>query len=741
VRGVSFVARFVATVVVGALFAAVCLVAIAPRVRDLVSANVSQRASFDLSGLAATSFVYAADGSILGELKGEVDRKEVRLTEVSPRLVRAVLAVEDDDFYEHDGINVRSIGRALVENVSAGGVRQGGSTITQQLVKNAVLDDVTRDLDRKIPEAVLATRLEEQMTKDEILERYLNTVYFGGGAYGVEAAALTFFNKPAKDLAWPEAALLASLINNPNRNDPTINPERAIEQRSIALRRLVETGDITEAERTEYELTKLPDRRFELKPASERFEPNYFLEEVKQNLLRLPQLGETAKERQEAIFAGGLRIRTTLDPTAQQQAEAAVRDNLPDDPREFTAALASIEPSTGAVRAMVGGPGFDRLKYNIATTRGRQTGSAFKPFVLAAAIEQGVVPDDWIDGTGPCVFDNAGSVEPVYVANNFNNDPGRVGDVFGLTLSSSNCGYLRLGQVAGMPNVIDTSRVLGITAPLQNVLSLPLGVIDVTPLDMAAAYAAIANDGKRNSPYYIDLIEDRAGNVLYEHEAAPTRAVSTQTARLVTSVLEGNVRSGTGTRARLGPQPAAGKTGTTQDYTDAWFVGYTPYLATAVWMGNTEGRVEMRSVGSFGTVTGGSYPAIIWGQFNRAFHEGKPVREFTAAERTRAGRDLRTPSQRQREDPCFDQPLLYDLDGDGQPDSCVPPAPVTTSPGGATGVTTTTRAGGGSPATSAPPTTAPAPTTARAPAAPAVTRAAGEADGARPSDTSPSRSN
>jgi len=683
-----------AIVVVGSVFLAVSVVAVAPRVADFFTANSSVASEISLDKLAATSLVFTNDGQYLGQLKGEINRKPVKIKDVSPMAVKAVLAVEDADFYKHDGVNARSITRALMRNVSAGGVQQGGSTITQQLVKLSVLEDASRDfLNRKVPEAVLALRLEKKMTKDEILEAYLNTVYFGGGAYGIQAAAETYFNKFSGDLDWPESALLASMINNPNRNDPTINPERAIQQRSLALRRLEDTHDITEEQRREFELVKLPDRRFEPVAPRDHLEDGYFLEEVKQSLLNEPALGSTFQERKDALFTGGLRIYTTYDVKAQAQAEAAVRNNLPADDRDFTAALAAIEPQTGAIRAMVGGPGFDRLEFNIATTKGRQTGSSFKPFVLAAAMEQGFVPNDLLDGTGPCVFDNKGAPDPVYTAENFNGDPGGFGSILQLTLRSSNCGFLRLGQAVGIPNVIATAKALGVKASLQNVLSLPLGVVDVTPLDMAAAYSAIANDGKRAEPYYVDRIEDRTGHVIYQHKPEITRGISAQSAREVTQILEANVQSGTGTRARLADQPAAGKTGTTSEFTDAWFVGFTPYLATAVWMGNATSPIQMRNVGGLASVTGGSFPAQIWGAFNNDYHQGKPVKEFTPpAAPARGGRDLRTADQLIRASGCGDVPLTIDSDGDGRLDTCAPPtttvpaappagAPPSTTPG------------------------------------------------------------
>ena len=705
VRPLLLLIRFIAIVVAGSVFMAAGAVVIVPRIGDFVTANSSIPSEISLDKLAATSLVFAGDGSYLGQLKGEINRKPVKLKDVSNKAIKAVLAVEDADFYKHKGVNARAITRALLRNVAAGGVQQGGSTITQQLVKQSVLEDASRDfLNRKVPEAVLALRLETKMTKDEILEAYLNTVYFGGGAYGIQAAAETYFNIFASDLDWPQSALLASMINNPNRNDPTIDPERAIQQRSLALRRLTDTKNITEDQKREYELVKLPDRRYEPAAPRDKLEDGYFLEEVKQSLLNEPALGSSYDERKTALFTGGLRIYTTIDPKAQSEAEAAIRNNLPADDRDFTAALAAIEPGTGAIRAMVGGPGFDRLEFNIATSKGRQTGSSFKPFVLAAAMEQGFVPQDVLDGSSPCVFDNKGAPEPIYTAENFNGDPGGFGSIEQLTLKSSNCGFLRLGQAVGIPNVIATAKALGLKANLQNVLSLPLGVVDVTPLDMAAAYSAIANDGKRAEPFYVSRVEDRTGHVIFEHKPEITRGISTQSAREVTQILEANVQSGTGTRARLGDQPAAGKTGTTTDFTDAWFVGFTPYLTTAVWMGNASSPIQMRNVGGLASVTGGTFPAQMWAAFNKDYHQGKPVKAFTAPDPpARGGHDLRTNQQLARASGCGDVPLTIDTDGDGRPDTCAPPT-TTTLPVPTPSVAPTTTTAPTSPTTSRPPT-------------------------------------
>ncbi|MEZ5167845.1 MAG: penicillin-binding transpeptidase domain-containing protein, partial [Acidimicrobiales bacterium] len=274
------------------------------------------------------------------------------------------------------------------------------------------------------------------------------------------------------------------------------------------------------------------------------WEPNnYFIEEVRRQLLDDPRLGETREERAELLFGGGLRVYTTYDPVAQAAADAAVARFRIDDPRFFVAALAAVEPGTGEVRAIVGGPGFDRYEFNIATQKGRPTGSSFKAFVLAAAMEKGMVPSDIISGTSPCKFDNPGGTPDPYTATNFEGSRGSTGSIRSQTLSSSNCGYLRLGQIVGLSNVADTANALGVTSDLSSLpISMPLGPLDVTPLDMATAYATFANDGLEVDPIFIRRVEDRTGNVILVNEPDPQRAISVQSARLVTSVLEANVR-------------------------------------------------------------------------------------------------------------------------------------------------------------------------------------------------------
>lgn len=630
--------------------------ALTPAVERLSGAGEAVEEPLFLSPLDQRSVIVDRNGGLLATLYGEQNRAPVLLEDI-PQVVRdAVIVVEDENFYSHDGVNLRATVRALFENVSSGGVEQGGSTITMQVVKNSILT-TEQTLERKTREAILARRLEEEFTKDQILERYLNTAYFGNGAYGVQAAAETYWGVDVGDLGWSEAALLAALIRNPNGYNPIRFPDRARERRGIALQRLVDTGHLTANEAASYNAEPLPAAVQQIAPPPD----DYFVEEVKQMLLDDPSfgIGATPEERYNAVFSGGLTINTTFDPPMQLAALAARDDVIPGDlPGEFrfnardgtevqgTAVIVTTDVTSGAVRALVGGPGYDAYRFDIATQGiGRQAGSSFKTFVLAAALESGIIPSDTISGSGPCRFDNPGGFPNPYVVQNFGNSGGGGGTLTSQTQRSSNCAYVRLGQVVGLQRVADTARRMGITTPLNaGALSMPIGAFEVLPLDMAAAYATLANDGIYNEPYFIESITGPDGNVLYQHAPNSRRAVSRQTARLAAQVLESNVQSGTGTRAANDFQPAAGKTGTAQDSADAWFVGFTPQYSTAVWMGATVGRVAMRNVGGI-AVTGGSYPARIWGQYMNQVLDGTERVEFREPGPTRRAQAIRLPGE------------------------------------------------------------------------------------------------
>jgi penicillin-binding protein 1A len=653
---VRIFSRLALVVIASGVVLALAVGAMAVPARLLDDAGSGDPGPISLRPLAQRSYMYSADGSVLAVLREEENRQSVPLDTVPQHVISAILAVEDAGFWVHDGFDVRGMLRAFRANVEEGGISQGGSTITQQLIKLDVLGN-EQTLDRKIEEIVLASRLEKSMSKEEILDRYVNTVYFGNHAYGIQAAAETYFGVNARDLNPGQGALLAGLIRNPVSYNPIRFPERAAARLDIALERLVDVGALTEDEAVVWkQATPIPTAVHNVLPRAN----DYFASAVEQQLLADERLGRTPEERFDAVYFGGLKVYTTYSPQAQAQAQAARDQNLPlvngvfpagidpatGNPRYGSAAVVSVVPQTGAVPYMVGGPGFENYKYNLVTQNKRQTGSSFKTFVLATAMERGYSPEDQIDGTGPCRFDNPNGEPDPYEAENFGGSTRGVGTLTTQTLGSVNCAYVRLGLVVGLNNVVNMAQRLGVRSAPEDGLaanqSLPLGSAGVTPLDMASAYATLANDGAYNPPYIIQKVEDRNGNLIFQHQPAPKPVISPQTARLVTAILRQNVTGGTGTAASLGTgQPAAGKTGTHTGSYDAWFVGYTPQLATAVWVGGLGAQFTIRLGGS--GITGGSYPARIWGDFMRAWHTGRPIQQFAGPQPVPGGRMLAVP--------------------------------------------------------------------------------------------------
>jgi penicillin-binding protein 1A len=630
-----------AAVILGSgLVLAVAAAALAVPAGLLEHAGSGEPQPIKLLPLSQRSYVYAANGALIATLKDEENRQPIPLKVVPPHVVAAILAVEDAGFYVHEGYNVRGMLRAFRANVDSGGISQGGSTITQQLVKLNVVG-TKQTADRKVQEVVLASRLEKQMTKDQILSRYLNTVYFGNHAYGIQAAAETYFGVSARKLDIGQAAMLAGIIRNPVNYNPVRYPERAQARKKLAIDRMVQVGALTKNEGILWRAAPTQPKIHQVLPKAN----DYFPSQVEQELLAMPELGKSAAARRKAVYQGGLKVYTTLDPVAQVQAVHARDANLPlvngvfaqpgvDDkgrPNRGSAAVVSVEPATGAVRTMVGGPGFKNYKFNLATQNPRQVGSSFKAYTLATAMERGRSPNDIINGLAPCKFTNPGGTPNPYEANNFADGSGGIGTIIDATLRSSNCAFVRLSLIVGIQNVADMAHRLGVPEKIAICGTCPsttLGASSIRPIDMASAYATIANDGVYNKPYYIDKIVDRDGKVLFAHQPKPSRRISPQTARLVTSILIQNVQRGTGTRAQIAGQPVAGKTGTAQASRDAWFVGYTPALATAVWVGGLGHEYTIRLNGEL--ITGGHFAAPIWGTFMRAWQAGRPSVGFPA---------------------------------------------------------------------------------------------------------------
>ncbi|HEX4905524.1 MAG TPA: PBP1A family penicillin-binding protein [Acidimicrobiales bacterium] len=577
--------------------------------------------------------IFDAQGRLITRLEAEENRENVRLSELPEHLLDAVIAIEDDRFWEHKGVDVKAILRAAVTNTQEGEVAQGGSTITQQYVKNALLGD-EKTINRKVKEAILAVQLERASTKERILELYLNTIYFGNGAYGVQAASEEYFGTPASEISLAQAALLAGLIQSPSRTDPYDDPEAARERRDIVLERMAQLGYIDDEAA---DFASHGELLVRTRPEHERYPAAHFVEQVKRFVLDDPRFGATPAERRQLLFGGGLRITTTLDLDRQAEAEMAVASVRPPAPGP-DAALVSMEAKTGYVRALVGGRDFfsggERAKLDLVTGGpGRPAGSSFKPLVLAAALENGITLDRVYKAPSRLTIPlPTGDWE----VENYEGTAGGSATLFEATVRSYNTVYAQLIMDVGPEVAMDTARRLGVRAPLFPYPSSVLGTNDVHPIDMATAYATLANRGIRVDPVFVTEISTVDGRVLYEHQHRQERAISEQVADEVAAVLQQAVQRGTGTRARLADRAVAGKTGTGQEWRDAWFVGFTPDVVTSVWMGFAdEGRRSMKPPATPLRVSGGTWPATIWRSYMEPALAGTPVATFPDVELTR----------------------------------------------------------------------------------------------------------
>jgi penicillin-binding protein 1A len=576
---------------------------------------------------AQSSKIFAADGSLITSLHGPENRIEVPLERISKPMQQAVIAIEDERFYYHHGFDIRAIVRAAQTNAEAGTVEEGASTITQQLVKNTLLSS-GKTLDRKMQEVSLAWQLENHYTKERILEIYLNTVYFGNGAYGVEAAAQQYFAKPIEQVDVVQAATIAGLIQAPNDYDPITHPDAALARRNVVLAKMTDVGDITAAERDAAITAPLG---IAPTPTAQRYPAPHFVDEVKKFVLNDRRFGATPEERRDLLYEGGLRIHTTIDLSLQAVAEDAVAQVMPGG-NAPQAALVSLDPQTGYVRAMVGGPDYfgtaPTAQYNLAMGKGRGTGSAFKPIVLATALAQGVPLSEQLAAPGQITLQVPGSKVPwnVHNADPGEGAPGGTNLVEG-TVHSFNTLFAQLILQVGTKNAIDMAHRMGITTPLEVVPSAVLGSNDVQPLEMASVYGTLANRGVHVNPVMITKITKADGTVLYEYVHEQAKAMDESVADTVTSVLQQVIGRGTGTSAQL-DRPAAGKTGTGEDYKNAWFCGYTPTLSTAVWVGFPESEIQMTSPRTSITVYGGTWPAQIWQRFMTAALATVPAANF-----------------------------------------------------------------------------------------------------------------
>jgi penicillin-binding protein 1A len=558
----------------------------------------------------AISEIFAADGSRLGYVQSSEIRTPVQWADMPIALRQATVAIEDKRFYEHHGVDYEGVIRAGWKNITSGKTVQGGSTITQQLVRALYIKDPKRDFKRKIREAKMASELEQQHNKRWILENYLNDVPYGTvqgrTAIGVEAAALTYFGKHAKNLTLDESAMIAGLPQAPSQYNPFQNERAALQRRNEVLQAMADNGYITQDEATV--ATTKPIRLHPTHRFSKRREP-YFFDYVQDQLIQKYGVGVYRK--------GGLKVYTTIDPKLQDEGRRAIQGRLylKSDP---SSAIVTIDPATGYIKAMASSGGYRDRTFNLAAQGHRQPGSSFKPFVLTTAVLQGADPDRVIYVSKPVSFSipGYGTWSPKTYSNTYSGAE----TLTRATLHSDNSVYAQLDLDVGPKNVAHTAKLMGITSKLEGLPSEGLGGLTygVSPLEMASAYATLAAGGIRSEPKAIRKVVFPDGKSDDLGKPKRKRVFSDGVAYTVTKVLEKNVQAGTGTSANIGC-PAAGKTGTTDNFADAWFVGYTPGMSTAVWVGYPNARVEMNNVHGI-AVAGGTFPAEIWHDYMNVAH-------------------------------------------------------------------------------------------------------------------------
>ena len=569
---------------------------------------------------AVSSQVFDRHGRLITTLHSDQNRLPIDINKVPQNLQNAFIAAEDNRFYDHIGIDPIGILRAIVTNLTNHGIAQGGSTITQQLAKNAFLSQ-EQTLKRKVQEAMLALEIEHKYSKKEILEMYMNQIYFGQGAYGIQTAAKTYFNKDVDQLSLTQCAMLAGLPKSPNYYSPFNNLKEAEARKNVVLDQMAKYGYITTAQAEEAKKASL--ELSQNKQTAANSETESFIDYVSQQV--------AAKYGDDALYKEGLKIYTTLDTEKQHAAVKAMRD-LPDNYTDANGltqpqgALVSIDPQTGYILAMVGGRGQD--SFNRASMAVRQPGSAFKPFVYLTALQDDMTPDSTMEDKKV----SYGGWSP----QNSEKSYGGTMTLRQALALSVNTIAVQLADKVGTEKIINNAKKMGITtlvdkgSPNDNNLAMALGGLTrgVTPLEMASAYGTFANKGVHVKPTAIIKILDRNGNVIEDNsnnKADATRVMSEREAYEMTSMLEGVIDHGTGTAAAIG-QPAAGKTGTTDDNKDAWFVGYTPTIVTAVWIGDDTGSH------SLGEVYGGTIPARIWHDYMVSAVDGESTKDFSVPE-------------------------------------------------------------------------------------------------------------
>jgi penicillin-binding protein 1A len=602
--------------------------------------------------------IYASDGQLIASLYRE-NRDSVALSKVAGDLQRAVIDTEDADFYRHRGISLRGVVRAGLRNLHDRGYAEGGSTITQQLARNMFLTS-EKSLTRKIAEILLAVQVERRLTKTEILERYLNQVYFGQGAYGIETAAEVYFGKPAAKLSLPESAMLAGLIRAPSYYSPYEHLDRARTRMDEVLVRMTEQGDITREQMKAAQRAPL-HLAAKTNAGLVGIRAPYFVSYILPGLLQ--RYGE------DTLYKGGLRIYTTLDLHMQVTADEVVRRALDEAKRDHLqaqqGAMVALDPRTGYVRAMIGGYDFRTSQFNRVWQAHRQPGSAFKPFTYTVALMRGIPPTrTLLDAPIEFPLPNGTVWKPENYDKKWH---GTITARYALE-NSINVASIRLEQEVGPRAIVDLAHRMGIESPLQANLSLTLGSSDVTLLELASAYGVFANGGVRVAPVAVTRVTDYHGKVLEEHVADRRIVLSPEVAFVMTDMLKGVVQRGTGTAANIGI-PQAGKTGTADDYRNAWFIGFTPSLVAGVWVGNDDDS-------PMNHVTGGSLPARTWAAFMKRIVASLPKDDWTSpdgvVQATVCATDPSTGG-------CTTRPEVF-IRGTEPEGGVVPAAPVTPSP-------------------------------------------------------------
>jgi penicillin-binding protein 1A len=581
----------------------------------LVGLAISFRNLPDVRGLknyapSETTHIYDVKGKLLASLHGEANREVLPLDEISPHLKRSVIAVEDSNFFQHTGINLVSVARAMRANMSEGQTVEGSSTLTMQLVKNLFLSP-ERAYSRKIAEAVLALRIEQVFGKPQILGLYLNQVYWGHNNYGAETAARSYFNKSARDLNLAESAMMAGLIQAPESLSPFIDKKAAIERQKIVLDRMLKLKWISAKEYQE--AINFPLKYGKITSFSRSKSP-YVTEAVVTEL--------TKKFGRDSLLKGGMRIQTSIDNEMQNKAQDIVQRESANVRYSGVyadqMALVAVDPRTHYVKAIVGGVDYGKSQYNRATQALRQPGSAFKPFVYYAAFATGkYTPDGTIMDT-PVGYPDG---YDMYYPQNYDRSFAGAMSVRRALETSRNIPAVRLGQEVGLNKVIEICRSIGIKSPIEPVVSLPLGSVDLTPLEMAGAYAAFASNGWYSDTSLVMQVTDSSGNMIWDNRPKPRPVLDAWATAALNDAMQGVITRGTARNAAIG-RPAAGKTGTTSSERDVWFAGYTPQLSTAVWVGNDDYTTIGRGA------TGGTTVAPIWGRFMADAMRNEPVEQF-----------------------------------------------------------------------------------------------------------------